>query len=295
MVTQGSTTTEFTYSDYQDWNNPLNKIEVFYAGKMVERKNGAVVRDLTTEETETGNVYVVVPVPPSVQTAMNRHGAASEGRVCEAGAAGKQEAPTPRLGAHPDLTGIWAASTRLDWELHGNGGRRCGPTQDKALQPGRQPDRRLRALLALAVRPVESSTLQARALGQGSAARHVDEQGRSGDDMPAAGRFRVRARRGASSSPRTTSRSSTGSSPMRAVDYAEFRMVPTDGRQHGEDAEYATTYYGDTVGRWDGDTLVLDSIGFVDTTWIGRGGYFHSDQMHIVERFKREGDAIFYD
>ena len=56
VVAQGSTTTEFTYSDYQDWNNPLNKIEVFYAGKLAERKNGAVVRDLTTTETETGNV-----------------------------------------------------------------------------------------------------------------------------------------------------------------------------------------------------------------------------------------------
>src|SRR6185503_20950136 len=64
VVTQGTTKTEFTYSDYKDWNNPLNKIEVFYAGKMVERRNGAVVRDLTTTQTETGNVYVVAPVPP---------------------------------------------------------------------------------------------------------------------------------------------------------------------------------------------------------------------------------------
>ena len=53
VVTNGSATTEFTYSDYKDWNNPLNKIEVFYAGKMVERRNGAIVRDLTTKETET--------------------------------------------------------------------------------------------------------------------------------------------------------------------------------------------------------------------------------------------------
>ena len=59
--------------------------------------------------------------------------------------------------------------------------------------------------------------------------------------------------------------------------------------------QYANKYFGDTVGHWEGDTLVLDSIGFVDTTWIGRGGYFHSDKMHIVEKFKREGDAIFYD
>ena len=47
VVTQGSTATEFTYSNYKDWNNPLNKIEVFYAGKLVERRNNAVVRDLT--------------------------------------------------------------------------------------------------------------------------------------------------------------------------------------------------------------------------------------------------------
>ena len=40
-------------------------------GRLTERKNGAVVRDLTTRETETGNVYVVAPVPPSVQKAMN--------------------------------------------------------------------------------------------------------------------------------------------------------------------------------------------------------------------------------
>src|SRR5262249_46535173 len=59
VVKSGATTTEFTYSNYQDWNNPLNKIEVFYAGRLTEKKNGAVIRDLTTELTETGNVYVV--------------------------------------------------------------------------------------------------------------------------------------------------------------------------------------------------------------------------------------------
>src|SRR5215467_8710061 len=39
VVKQGATTTEFTYSDYKDWNNPLNKIEVFYAGRLTERRN----------------------------------------------------------------------------------------------------------------------------------------------------------------------------------------------------------------------------------------------------------------
>ena len=43
---------------------------MFYAGKIVERRNGAVVRDLTTTQTETGNVYVVAPVPTSVQASI---------------------------------------------------------------------------------------------------------------------------------------------------------------------------------------------------------------------------------
>jgi hypothetical protein len=52
---------------------------------------------------------------------------------------------------------------------------------------------------------------------------------------------------------------------------------------------------GYTVGHWEGDTLVLDSISFVDATWLGRGGLFHSEKMHIVEKFTRKGDEITYD
>ncbi len=69
VVKQGANTTEFVYGKYDDWNNPLNKIEALYAGTIVERRNGAVVRDLTTVQTETGQVYVVMPVPASVRKA----------------------------------------------------------------------------------------------------------------------------------------------------------------------------------------------------------------------------------
>ena len=109
---QQTTTTEFTYSDYQDWNNPLNKIEVFYAGKMAERKNGAVVRDLTTDQTETGNVYVVAPVPATVQAAIKPAGQLPRGVMARAEAMVNKSAPTPRLGGHPDLTGNYSYS---DW------------------------------------------------------------------------------------------------------------------------------------------------------------------------------------
>ena len=60
--------------------------------------------------------------------------------------------------------------------------------------------------------------------------------------------------------------------------YGEYRIIPTDGRKHTPNAKFDATYMGDTVGRWEGDTLVLDSIGFIDTTWIGRGGFFHSER-----------------
>jgi hypothetical protein len=77
--------------------------------------------------------------------------------------------------------------------------------------------------------------------------------------------------------------------------YGEYRVIPTDGRKHDPKKAIETTYYGYTVGNWEGDTLVLDSISFVDTTWLARGGFFHSDQMHLIEKFTRQGNQIKYE
>jgi hypothetical protein len=77
--------------------------------------------------------------------------------------------------------------------------------------------------------------------------------------------------------------------------YAEFRMIPTDGRKHDAQRALQYTYMGYTVGNWEGDTLVLDSIGFSDETWLGRGGFFHSDKMHIIEKLTRKGNEILYE
>lgn len=62
-----------------------------------------------------------------------------------------------------------------------------------------------------------------------------------------------------------------------------FRIVPTDGTPHPVDPD--PTWMGDSVGRWDGDSLVIDSIGFNDKTEIA--GFKHSEALHIVERFTR--------
>jgi len=69
VVKHGTNTTEFVYSDFGDFNNPLAKIEALYAGHIVESRNGKVVRDLKATLTEIGQVYTPIPVPPSVQKA----------------------------------------------------------------------------------------------------------------------------------------------------------------------------------------------------------------------------------
>ena len=51
---------------------------------------------------------------------------------------------------------------------------------------------------------------------------------------------------------------------------------------------------GLSIGKWEGDTLVIDSTNFVDTTWFGRGGLFHSADMHMIEKLTRKGDEILY-
>lgn len=78
--------------------------------------------------------------------------------------------------------------------------------------------------------------------------------------------------------------------------YPDFRMIDAlDGGPHGPDDEYAYSYMGATVGDWEGDTLVLDSIGFTDETWLGRGGFFHSTEMRVVEKFTRTGNEMLYE
>jgi hypothetical protein len=71
-----------------------------------------------------------------------------------------------------------------------------------------------------------------------------------------------------------------------------FRVVPIDGRPHDPVKSVDTTWYGDAVGRWEGDTLAIDIVGFNDESWLGWAGWFHSNNMHVVERLTRRGDTL---
>jgi hypothetical protein len=69
--------------------------------------------------------------------------------------------------------------------------------------------------------------------------------------------------------------------------YHGFKIVPTDGRPHRDDVPPA--YRGDSVGRWEGDTLVVDTTNFSDVPWMFAEGRvsFHSDELHLIERYRR--------
>ena len=63
-----------------------------------------------------------------------------------------------------------------------------------------------------------------------------------------------------------------------------YRQIFLDGRGHsGQDQ----LWMGDSIGHWDGDTLVVDTVGFNDKTWITGQGVPHTDQLHVVERYSR--------
>jgi hypothetical protein len=63
------------------------------------------------------------------------------------------------------------------------------------------------------------------------------------------------------------------------------RQIYTDGREHNKDLP--PLWMGDSIGKWDGDTLVVDTTGFNDKTRVDKMGHPHSEALHIVERFRR--------
>ncbi len=72
-----------------------------------------------------------------------------------------------------------------------------------------------------------------------------------------------------------------------------YRMIPSDGRKHTPLQELDGTYTGEGIAHWEGDTLVVDSWGFTSNTWFDQiGGYFHSENMHVIERFRRDGNTL---
>src|SRR5918996_2252915 len=64
-----------------------------------------------------------------------------------------------------------------------------------------------------------------------------------------------------------------------------YRQIFLDGRSHPDDLD--PTWYGHSIGKWEGDTLVVDTIGFNDRFWFDFAGHPHTERLHTIERFRR--------
>jgi len=69
-----------------------------------------------------------------------------------------------------------------------------------------------------------------------------------------------------------------------------YRVIFTDGRPHYDDG--IEFYMGDSRGRWDGNTLVVDATNFKPENWLDAAGHFHSNKLHVVERYTRTTPTI---
>jgi hypothetical protein len=296
VVKHGANTYEFTYSDYKDWNNPLNPAEALYAGRMTEKKNGAVVRDITTTLTETAQMYVVMPVPASVKAAIKPTIQPPNWTITPNNPppAPTAAAATPRAAnGKPDLSGVWGGGYN---PISGGGTRRCGPTQTKVncnipmdnfwvdyewLSPWR---------FGVMGHPVYKPEFWDKI-------QELDQWTNKFDPVMTCQPLGL-PRHG---TPRRIIQTDKdviffyGANADYGGGAAEFRDIPTDGRQRNARTASQAYYYGNSIGTWEGDTLVIDSINFVDTTWLGRGGLFHSSSMHIIEKLTRVGNEIRYD
>jgi hypothetical protein len=68
-------------------------------------------------------------------------------------------------------------------------------------------------------------------------------------------------------------------------DIPSHRTVYLDGRRHPQDPN--PDWMGHSIGRWEGDTLVIDTIGFNDKSWLDNVGHAHTDRLHVTERIRR--------
>jgi hypothetical protein len=189
----------------------------------------------------------------------------------------------PRTAAgKPDLTGVWqgGSSLRGSWEEANSGVGLGGSGTNPSVQSPRSASERP---------PGESAPYQPWA-----AQKVLEHYKRRGIDDPVA----------LCMPPGPTRAATQGLFPIQFVQTPKqitilyeymntFRIIPLNAK-HSDDV--TPTYMGDSVGHWEGDTLVVDVIGFNDRTWLQGTGTFHTEALHVTERFTRvDKDQINYE
>ena len=181
--------------------------------------------------------------------------------------------PAPRwpdgrlnLGAPPDETGLWAPAGIVQLSVNPNSVNRAGANthlpnnikiEDVPFQPW------ARALHAARAAAFESDDPHTRCKSSGGPRQFITPYGVEFVDMPELQRVFIFDIGGPHS----------------------FRIIYMDGRQHPRDLQ--PSYYGHSIGRWEADALVVDTVGFNERFWIDREGEPHTEKLHLIERFSR--------
>lgn len=179
------------------------------------------------------------------------------------------EIPRARDG-HPDFSGIWQTLSEADYDLEPHAGRRDAPPSNGVVQGGAIPYR-----------------------AEAIARRRANFDHRGTDDP--------RLRCFALSVPRAVYYGAPFQILQRPDNVTlvhqfgnQVRDIATDGSLHPDDND-PQLWHGDSRGHWEGDTLVVDVTGFNEDTWLDRSGNYHSDKLHVVERWTfRDANTIDY-
>jgi hypothetical protein len=73
-----------------------------------------------------------------------------------------------------------------------------------------------------------------------------------------------------------------------------FRVVYMDGRKHTPPEKWNVNYQGESIGHWEGDTLVIDITGSNDKSWLDAAGHPKTEQLHLIERWTRVNELIMH-
>ncbi|MBO9582380.1 MAG: hypothetical protein J7498_15945 [Sphingobium sp.] len=177
--------------------------------------------------------------------------------------------PRARDG-HPDFSGIWQTLSEADYDLEPHAGRRDAPPSPGVIEGGRIPY--LPAALAR---------------------RQANFERRTTDD-PRLRCFALSVPRGVYYQAPFEILQRPSSLTLVHQFGNQVRDIHTDGSLHPDDPD-PQLWLGDSRGHWEGDTLVVDIIGFNEDTWLDRAGNYHSDKLHVVERWKfRDANTILY-
>lgn len=177
----------------------------------------------------------------------------------------------PRLASgKPDFSGVWETLSEADYDLEPHAGRRDAPPGPGVVQGGRIPY-----------------------LPSALAQRQANFVERAKDDP--------RLKCWVLGVPRGVYYRAPFQIFQRDADLTlvhqfgnQVRTITTDGSLHPADADQ-DLWLGDSRGSWDGDVLVVDINDFNEETWLDRAGNFHSDQLHVVERWRFvDKDTISY-